>query len=242
VTLADAPIEGLTFDFWNTLIAEGAEGAADHRLERWSAALGDAGHVVDQVDIERAMTDLWSWFNGEWEANRLVTPPRAVDQMIALLAVVPSDALVAEMVTTLEQGWEPAVMTTAPGLGDALESLRSAGVRLGIICDVGFTPSSTLRGYLDHHGLLGHFDGWSFSDEVGCYKPDPAIYAHARSALGVAGPMAHVGDLRRTDIAGANGAGWTSIRYAGFYDDQSDRPEADHVVTAHADLLSILRP
>jgi FMN phosphatase YigB (HAD superfamily) len=52
--------------------------------------------------------------------------------------------------------------------------------------------------------------------------------------------MAHIGDLRRTDIAGARGAGWKSIRYIGFFDDQSDLPEADHVVKAHGDLLELL--
>ena len=60
----------------------------------------------------------------------------------------------------------------APNVGDSLRALAGAGVRIGIICDVGLTPSATLRRYLDHHGLLGYFDHWSFSDEVGWYKPD----------------------------------------------------------------------
>ena len=231
-------VEAVTFDFWNTLIAEG--GGGDHREDRWAAALRKAGHDVDHAQIERAMTDLWSWFNGEWAGNRVVGPEAIVAQAITLLDVEPTPELVDEMVATLHDGWDPADMTTAPGLGDALEALRSGGLRIGIICDVGLTPSATLRRYLDHHGLLQHFDGWSFSDEVGVYKPDPAIYVHARESLRVEGPMAHVGDLRRTDIAGALAMGWTAVRYAGFYDDRSDRPEADHVVTSHADLPALL--
>jgi len=232
------PIEAVTFDFWNTLIAEGAGG--DHREERWGRALKNAGYDVDQATIERAMTDLWSWFNGEWAGNRVVGPDVIVAQAVTLLEVEPTPDLVAEMIAALEDGWDPAVMTTAPDIGETLEALRSGGLRIGIICDVGLTPSSTLRRYLDHHGFLSLFDGWSFSDEVGVYKPDPAIYIHARESLGADGPMAHVGDLRRTDVAGALAMGWTAIRYAGFYDDQSDRPEADHVITSHAELPALL--
>ena len=232
------PVRAITFDFWNTLIAEGS--GSDHREELWTKALVSAGHQVDKTVMERAMTDLWAWFSQEWEGNRVVTPDDAVDHALQLLAVEPTTALREEMVDTLHTGYDPTLMTTAVGLGDALESLRSAGLRVGIICDVGLTPSTTLRRYLDHHGLLQHFDAWSFSDEIGCYKPDPRIFDHARDVLEVTGAMAHVGDLRRTDVAGAHSAGWLALRYAGFFDDQSDLPEADHVVTAHADLEGLL--
>jgi len=102
--------------------------------------------------------------------------------------------------------------------------------------------ATALRRYLDHHGLLQHFDGWSFSDEVGCYKPDPRIFAHARDSLGVDAsvPMAHVGDLRRTDVAGARRSGWRSVRYRGFYDDDSELAEADVVIAAHSELVGAL--
>ena len=100
---------------------------------------------------------------------------------------------------------------------------------------MGITPSRTLRPFLDGHGLLGYFDHWSFSDEVGVFKPDPVIFEHAMSGLGVDDPadLAHVGDLRRTDIAGANAMGITSVRYAGVFDDPGvdlDHPGARHAV------------
>jgi putative hydrolase of the HAD superfamily len=231
-------VEAVTFDFWNTLIAEGSSG--DAREGRWARALQAAGHDVDQAGVERAMTDLWSWFNGEWAGNRVVGPDAIVAQAITLLDVEPTPELVDEMVATLHEGWDPAVMRTAPGIGEVLEALKAGGLRLGIICDVGMTPSATLRRYLEHHDFLQFFDGWSFSDEVGVYKPDPAIYVHARETLAVGGHVAHVGDLRRTDVAGALAMGWTAIRYAGFYDDQSDRPEADHVIRSHAELPALL--
>jgi putative hydrolase of the HAD superfamily len=101
-----------------------------------------------------------------------------------------------------------------------------------------------LREHLIRHGVLPLFDHWSFSDEVGAYKPSPVIFEHALAGLGGPTPerVAHVGDLRRTDVAGARAMGMTAIRYAGIFDDDSaDQPEADHVVTDHADLPAILQ-
>ena len=133
-------------------------------------------------------------------------------------------------------------MRVAPNIEACLERLAAADVRIGIICDVGMTPSPALRGYLDHHGLLGYFDHWSFSDEVGWYKPDPRMFAHAAAGLGEPDPgrTAHVGDLLRTDVAGARGVGWTSVRYRGLADDSGDDAEADLVVDDHLDLPALL--
>jgi ribonucleotide monophosphatase NagD (HAD superfamily) len=50
-----------------------------------------------------------------------------------------------------------------------------------------------------------------------------------------------VGDLRRTDIAGANAFGMVSVRYTGVFDDQSiAEPEADHVVADMRELPAAL--
>ena len=52
---------------------------------------------------------------------------------------------------------------------------------------------------------------------------------------------AHVGDRRRTDVAGARALGMVSVRYAGWSDDPPENgPEADHVLTDHRDLCAAL--
>jgi putative hydrolase of the HAD superfamily len=94
--------------------------------------------------------------------------------------------------------------------------------------------------------VLDLFDHWSFSDEVGCYKPAAAIFEHALAGLGVGSPerAAHVGDLRRTDAAGARAIGMTAVRYRGVFDDpppeDHDALDAHHVIDDHADLLAVL--
>lgn len=118
-----------------------------------------------------------------------------------------------------------------PHCAEVLAELVRRGTRIGIICDVGLTPSPMLRGVLEHNEVLQHFDHWSFSDEVGIYKPSPAIFAHALGGLGsFAEDAVHIGDIRRTDVAGARSVGMTSIRYTAIADDTNDAyPEADHV-------------
>src|SRR4029434_2234803 len=83
---------------------------------------------------------------------------------------------------------------------------------------VGLTPSPTLRDRLTGFGLLRWFDGWSFSDETGWFKPAPAAFLPALEALDVSDPTAaaHVGDNRRTDVAGALALGMTAVRYTGL--------------------------
>jgi putative hydrolase of the HAD superfamily len=136
-----------------------------------------------------------------------------------------------------------AKLELAPDIRPCLESLNQRGLRLGIVCDVGFTGGEILREFLDREGLLGHFSGWAFSDEVGYYKPAPQSFEAALDALG-AGPReaVHVGDLRRTDIAGAAAVGMTTVRYRGLHDDSGEdgEREADFVLDGHRELPPLL--
>jgi FMN phosphatase YigB (HAD superfamily) len=50
---------------------------------------------------------------------------------------------------------------------------------------------------------------------------------------------AHVGDLLRTDVAGARGVGMASIRIRAVYDDPSEQPEADLLADSHSQLREI---
>jgi putative hydrolase of the HAD superfamily len=131
----------------------------------------------------------------------------------------------------------------APGIGQALEELDGRGLRIGIVCDVGFSGGEMLRELLDREGLLDHFDGWSFSDETGHYKPAPEAFAPALAALAARpGEAMHVGDLRRTDIAGASAIGMRTVRYRGMNDDADDASgvEADFVLDSHLELVEVV--
>ena len=49
-----------------------------------------------------------------------------------------------------------------------------------------------------------------------------------------------MGDLRRTDVAGARALSMGTVRIRASHDDTSDLPEADAVADSHAHLCEIL--
>jgi putative hydrolase of the HAD superfamily len=145
-----------------------------------------------------------------------------------------AEELVAEAFLTAGRGAE---LKLAPHIGECLEALAEGGVRLGIVCDAGFTGGALLREHLDRAGLLGRFSGWAFSDEVGHYKPSPQIFEAALGALDAEPAAAlHIGDLRRTDVAGAAAVGMRTVRYSALQDDPDPGTEAEFVIDDHREL------
>jgi putative hydrolase of the HAD superfamily len=235
-------LEAVTFDFWNTLVVDSAGAARDVRLDAWLGILEDAGFATERSVLDKAMASSWDRFVTAWQSGEQYTRVEAaVDIVEALGYSLPAgvhEALVSSF--TYSTSNYPSL---TDGVADCLRVLKASGLRLGIICDVGMTPSTVLRDILGHFGVLSLFDHWSFSDEVGYYKPSPLIFEHALSGLGVASPSqaAHVGDLRRTDVAGALDMGMTAVRYTGAFDDAAyDGVDTPLVVASHADLPAVL--
>ena len=236
-------VEAVTFDYWNTLCAEPVPGyVRDRRIEAWLGLLEDAGFATERALLDEAFAASWEREVRRWTSGEHMSYVQAAEWVLESLGYDVPLEMRTELLRVFLAAGEDADIRPTPNVAAAIETLKGNGIRVGIVCDVGYTPSTTLRAYLDRHGLLGHFDHWSFSDEVGCYKPSPVIFQHALDGLG-ADPhtTAHVGDLRRTDIAGARAMGMTSVRYVGIYDDDSQpEPEAHHVIADHADLPRVL--
>ena len=232
----------MTFDFWNTLAVDDVAEFRDHRLTAWLGLLEGAGFAVERAALDAALDSAWQAYVRSWKANEQFTAVRTAEHCLDHLGLKVPDDIGDELVVELVRSSGSANLRLTDGVADVLKAVKAAGIRLGIVCDVGLTPSAALRQHLDRLGVLQLFDAWSFSDEVGHYKPAPEIFAHAAAGLGHPDPArtAHVGDLRRTDVGGARAAGWISVRYAGVFDDQTDHPEADHVITSHAELLATL--
>ena len=117
-----------------------------------------------------------------------------------------------------------------PGAIETLERLQGR-FKLGLVTN-GETDSQ--RGRLHATGLERFFDAVLISDEAGCAKPDPRIFALALAELGVAAEGAlYVGDSLEHDYAGAQAAGIAFCYY------QPD-PEADPEVQPALRLRSLL--
>lgn len=232
---------GVTFDYWNTLIAVGGVPHRQSRVDAWVACLEAHDVMVTAEDVAAAMQQQAAVLDDRWKAGVHYPPEQVIADTAATVGV--TDRAV---VNALQDAQNDAVRRNpfqlASGVVGVLRRLRSAGVRIGIVCDVGVTPSSVLRHHLQRHDVLGYFDGFAFSDEVGVYKPAGPIFQVALEAIGVtADAAAHVGDLHRTDVKGADALGMTSVRYAGLFDDADHGgPEAQHVIDHHDQLPEVL--
>lgn len=246
-TLPRRPIRAVTFDFWNTLICQQSQ-IRDRRLQAWLGILEGEGLALERSHLDAAYGSAWKRFDAAWKANLSYSAYDAVRDCLAHLGLAPPPDVVkalVEVVTDPDPTWSP---EPTPHVEMALAALSDAGVKIGIICDVGLSPSYTLRRYLTDHGLMGYFDHWSFSDEVGTFKPDARIFHHALEGLGGFAPAetAHIGDLRRTDVAGAQSMGIFAVRYRGVADDKGSHNdgtldiEGDAVVSDHRDLAAAL--
>jgi len=245
-------VTAVTFDYWNTICCEPPGGYLRvRRLEAMSqvlvdAGVGSAGVVLPVLDAgyEAAWT---SWHEG-WRVNRQFTGADAAHAICDALERSFSEspdvaALRAQLCEAFAGQSEGAELDLVDGVAETLAALSARGVRLGIICDVGFTGSPVLLAHLERYGILKFFDHWSFSDEVGFYKPAPEIFEHALAGLGAPDPAlcVHIGDRRRTDVAGARAAGMRTIRVTAVYEDpDEDSPEGDTVISSYEEILPAL--
>ena len=234
-------IEAITFDFWNT-IARAPAGMMTEARQRAVVAACAAGAVeVEEELLVRSLEQVAHSYESSWSSGAHFHPRTGAEMLVRALGV---DGVVAEAVAEafLTAGRD-ARLEFSPGLRPALEDLAARGIRLGIVCDVGFTGGELLRGLLAEQGLLDYFSGWAFSDEVGHYKPSPQIFEAAlRSLEASPGAAMHVGDLRRTDIAGAAALGMRTARYRALHNDPGPdgEIEADFVLDSHEQLPRVV--
>jgi FMN phosphatase YigB (HAD superfamily) len=215
----------------------------EKRLEVWARDLTAAEISIDHGMLEGAHDAAHATYEMAWRAGRQFTVEDAARLVMGLVGDASRDGEELLLAGYSEAGRLAAVHASS-GVRKCLDRLRESGVALGIVCDIGLTPSSVVRELLDRECLLELFDDTTFSDKVGHYKPSPAIFEHALGRLGHVPPRhaAHVGDRRRTDVAGAQALGMTAVRYTGVFDDASmEGIEAELVVDRLATLPEALK-
>jgi putative hydrolase of the HAD superfamily len=241
-------LRAVTFDYWQTLVSERRGEMRDLQIARCERALDDAGQPRSTEALRVAFAENWEVFERHWRDN---AGPYGYEESVRSIAERLGVRLTAGLRDRLERAFlevgETAPLFPAPGVAGCLATLRSAGVRLGIVCDVGLTPSSVLRRRLEGFGLLRYFEAWAFSDETGWFKPAAAAFQPVLDSLGVEpAEAAHVGDNERTDVAGAKALGMVSVQYTGMFELAAWLPEqapggmADHVIDDHAELPAVL--
>jgi len=235
----EVQIRAVTFDFWNTIASEPTGTMTEARRRAVAAACEKCGVAVEAERLAASLEGVARTHQSSWAEGTHFHPREGAEMLVRALGLEgAAEELVAEAFLTAGRGAE---LRLAPSIGECLASLDERGVRLGIVCDAGFTGGALLREHLDSAGLLERFSGWAFSDEVGHYKPSPQIFEAALSALETEPAAAlHIGDLRRTDIAGAAAVGMKTVRYRALQDDPEPGAEADFVLDDHRQLPPLL--
>jgi putative hydrolase of the HAD superfamily len=236
------PVKAVTFDFWNTIARERQGGAmTEARRRAVMAACEDCDVEVEAELLAATLEEIATTYHRSWSGGVHFHPNEGVEMLVASLGIEgTAREVVADAFLNAGRG---AKLELAPEIRSCLEALSERGLELGIVCDVGFTGGELLREFLDREDLLGHFSGWAFSNEVGHYKPSPQAFEAALAALGAQPSEAvHVGDLRRTDIAGARAVGMGTVRYRGLHDDRGEdgEVEADFVIDSHRELPGLI--
>ncbi|WP_018739589.1 HAD family hydrolase [Salinispora oceanensis] len=186
-TASRRPVEAVLFDFHGTLAqveeatawVTAAAAACGTTLDRIRAtALADrlltagrAGGPLPQR-VPPALAELW--------ADRDLYPHAHRGAYTGLAATIDAgidglaDALYERLL--VPEGWVP-----YPDTAPTLAALRAAGVRVGVVSNIGFD----IRPLFAAWGLADLVDGYVLSYEVGRCKPDPGIFLHACGTLAV---------------------------------------------------------
>ena len=240
-SLLPQPLRAVTFDCWSTLLVERDWSVAHAlRVDALVEAAKRAGRESDRAELSGVFDAAWNRHIARWTRGVASGAAEIARDALGILGLSEESAGFAALVTSWEEASHSGAVEAVDGTHAHLAFLSGAGLRLGVICDTGLTPGRVVRRLLHDAGLLTYFDVCVFSDEVGVPKPDPRIFHTALEALAAdASHTAHVGDLLRTDVAGARGVGMASIRIRAVYDDPSEQPEADLLADSHAQLQEI---
>jgi putative hydrolase of the HAD superfamily len=249
----------VTFDCWQTLIYE----------EHPPARVSHAGRIEILAEVSgaprervaEAFAAAWHEHQRAWHRRMVFAGPEITSHALAALGVVFTPERQAALVRTLEDEVLSHQVHAIDGARELLQALRAAGVRTALICDTGFSPGRCVRQLLARVGLLEYLEVHVFSDEVGAPKPHLRPFRAALDGLGVAAEGSlHVGDLRRSDIAGALAAGMRAVRFSGRHDDAQSagaganvldcrstecdpvcpQPEAEAVIASYRELADYL--
>jgi putative hydrolase of the HAD superfamily len=175
-------------------------------------------------------------------AESIALHPHSTEHFAELLAI---HGITAEEAVRAAREWYGQnrfhTLALFPDTVMTLETVRRLpGVeRIGMITN---GPTEVQRRKIELLGLEPYLDFILISEEFGCWKPDPAIFAEAlRLGGATAGEAVFIGDSAEHDMTGAHAAGiasiWINPAGAGWH---LPCPAPAHVVTSLAGVRELL--
>jgi putative hydrolase of the HAD superfamily len=168
--------------------------------------------------IESALKQMSTTLVNLWEKNKDM---KHQDQIRLLIECASNGSIVLkeEWIGELTSAYIQPLFTVPPYFNpDAygvLRWLKSRKKFIGLICNTGLTAGSGLRRFLEKEKVAEFFDLMLFSEEIGIRKPDPRIFHLVAEAFDISPCEAvHVGDNLKSDIWGAQKAGFRAIYFS----------------------------
>ncbi|MBW2384807.1 MAG: AAA family ATPase, partial [Deltaproteobacteria bacterium] len=232
----------VSFDCWSTLLGEEDwPWAHALRVTALRDAAREAGCEVPHEIAERAFNTAWQRHMALWEEGMVSGSAEVAAWGLAELGLDDSHPALEHLVRRFEEASHTSHVVALDGAEALLSALDTAGIPSVLVCDTGLTPGRVVRQLLDRLGLLRYLRVQAFSDEVGAPKPDARAFLAAIGPLGVDPKhVLHVGDLKRTDVAGARALGMRTVRIRARHDDATQMDDADDIVDSHAELAALL--
>lgn len=176
--------------------------------------LHEFGMDVTEKDLERALleeTQAGAWWNIEdpFEPTQENSYHRIKQFDAAVLRRLGYDDLSDGVFRGIEDAFaRRSAWYVYPDVVPAIEALRGAGLRLGVISNFVWGGVELIHDL----ELARHFDSLTISARVGFQKPNPGIFRHALEQIGVEpGAAIHVGDSYNADVGGARKVGITPV-------------------------------
>ncbi|MCI0698934.1 HAD family hydrolase [candidate division KSB1 bacterium] len=199
-------VKAISLDLWGTLLGDKQSPAdtilhSEQRQNFLREELHRFGHDFSPEQMRAAYKHVWQYFDDLWERQIAFGAAEGLREMLQHLGVeLPPASFqrVQRFCEEVHQDPEP--------LDGAVAAVRMLAQKypLALISDTAWTPGRVLRQIFANYKILECFRVLIFSGEVGVTKPHPQMFHFALTGLGVqAHECLHVGDLQRTDVAGA---------------------------------------
>ena len=243
-------IRAITFDLWDTIFIDDsdepkrkAQGLAPKPVERRNLVQKflERNQPISRelIDLAYDTTDaafrqVWYGQNVTWTVSeRLSVLLRGLKRNLP----EPEFAELVRLHEDMELSVRPDL---APNISDALNSLQGK-YQIGVISDAIFSPGRALRQLLADYDTLKYFSSFIFSDEIGCAKPNAAVFKAAAKDLSVKPEeIVHIGDRELKDIEGPHALGARAVLCTVVKDRCSKNTKANAICSNFLDLPAIL--
>ena len=243
-------IRAITFDLWDTVFIDDsdepkrkAQGLAPKPVERRNLVhkFLERHEPVSRELIDLAYNTTDAAFRQVWYGQNVTwTVSERLSVLLKGLKCTLPEPEFNELIR-LHEDMELSVRPDlAPNVADALSSLQ-AKYQIGVISDAIFSPGRALRQLLADYDIQKYFSSFIFSDEIGCSKPNAALFEAAARDLNVKpDEIVHIGDRELKDIAGPHAVGARAVLCTVVKDRNSKNTKADAICSNFSDLPNIL--